>query len=90
VREYQDVTGEASGRKAQMSHNVIKTISVIGSALFSVAVVGVIFMIFDTHDETLRVTLVAMVAAGTSLSIFTQLNKRFGDTTRSGQQDPNA
>ena len=63
-----------------MTPNVVKTVSIIGAALFSVAVVGVIFLVIGVDNPTLHVTLVALFAAWTSIDFYQRLTKRYGDS----------
>lgn len=69
-----------------MTPGVIRTIAVLGSSLLSVAVVGAIFLMLGITDETLRITFVALLAAGTSLEISRRLSDRYAGEAAPGQK----
>jgi len=60
-----------------MTPNIIKIVSIVGAALFAVAVVGVVFLVIGVDNPTLHVTLVALFAAGTSVGFYQRLTKRY-------------
>jgi hypothetical protein len=67
-----------------MSPNVIKTISIIGAALFAVAVVGIATLVIGVEDQSLYITLVALISSGSAVDFYQRLSRRYPNDGEAG------
>ncbi len=60
-----------------MNNGTIRAIAVVAATLLSIVVVNVIYMIFGMTDQSLAITLVAMLSSIFALDISRRLERKY-------------